>query len=97
MGKKTIIWIGPFVLALILFQFLYWAPSGLSSEGEVMIIDVVGAISPGSAAFLKRGIEEAEERDVHLVVIQLDTPGGLGSSMRTMVKSILNSSVPVVV
>jgi membrane-bound serine protease (ClpP class) len=62
-----------------------------------MIIDLVGAISPGSAAFLKRGIEEAEEREVHLVVIRLDTPGGLGSSMRTMVKSILNSSVPVVV
>jgi len=62
-----------------------------------MIIDLVGAISPGSAAFLKRGIEEAEERDVHLVIIRLDTPGGLGSSMRTMVKSILNSSVPVVV
>jgi membrane-bound serine protease (ClpP class) len=88
---------GPFALALILFQFLYWAPAGLSSEGEVMIIDIVGAISPGSAAFLKRGIEEAEEREVHLVVIQLDTPGGLGSSMRTMVKSILNSTVPVVV
>lgn len=97
MGKKTIIWMGPFALALILFQFLYWAPAGLSSEGEVMIIDLVGAISPGSAAFLKRGIEEAEEREVHLVVIRLDTPGGLGSSMRTMVKSILNSSVPVVV
>jgi membrane-bound serine protease (ClpP class) len=97
MGKKTIIWIGPFALALILFQFLYWAPSGLSSEGEVMIIDLVGAISPGSAAFLKKGIEEAEERDIHLVIIRLDTPGGLGSSMRTMVKSILNSSVPVVV
>jgi membrane-bound serine protease (ClpP class) len=97
MGKKTIIWIGPFALALILFQFLYWAPSGLSSEGEVMIIDLVGAISPGSAAFLERGIEEAEEREVHLVIIRLDTPGGLGSSMRTMVKSILNSSVPVVV
>ncbi len=97
MGKKTIIWMGPFALALILFQFFCWAPSGLSSEGEVMIIDLVGAISPGSAAFLKRGIEEAEEREVHLVVIRLDTPGGLGSSMRTMVKSILNSSVPVVV
>ncbi len=97
MGKKTIIWMGPFALALILFHFFYWAPSGLSSEGEVMIIDLVGAISPGSAAFLKRGIEEAEEREIHLVIIRLDTPGGLGSSMRTMVKSILNSTVPVVV
>jgi membrane-bound serine protease (ClpP class) len=97
MGKKTIIWMGPFALALILFQFFYGAPTGLSSEGEVMIIDIVGPISPGSAAFLKRGIEEAEDREVPLVVIRLDTPGGLGSSMRTMVKSILNSTVPVVV
>jgi membrane-bound serine protease (ClpP class) len=97
MGKKIIIWMGPFALAFILLQLLTWAPSGFSSEDEVTVIDIVGPISPGSAAFLKRGIEEAEAREVHLVVIRLDTPGGLGSSMRTMVKSILNSSVPVVV
>ena len=97
MSKKTIIWMGPFALAFILFLLFGWAPSGLSTEGEVMIIDIVGPISPGSAAFLERGMEEAAKRDAHLVVIRLDTPGGLGSSMRTMVKSILNSPVPVVV
>lgn len=97
MGKKTIIWMGPFALALILSLVLGWTPPGLPNEGEAVIIDLVGPISPGSAAFLERGIEEARKRGAHLVIIRLDTPGGLGSSMRTMVKAILNSSVPVVV
>jgi len=66
-------------------------------EREVLILDLEGPISPASASFLTRGLSEAEERDAALVVVRLDTPGGLGSSMRTMVKAILNSPVPVVV
>ena len=50
-----------------------------------------------AAAFLTRGLEDAEERGSELVIIRLDTPGGLVPSMRVMVKGIMNSSVPVVV
>ena len=46
---------------------------------------------------MSRGIEEAEKSDAALAIVMLDTPGGLASSMRTMVKAILNSRVPVVV
>jgi membrane-bound serine protease (ClpP class) len=97
MGKKTRLGMGSFALTLILLYFVIWAPPGLSNESEVLIIDLVGTISPGSAAFLDNGMEEARKRDAQLIIIQLDTPGGLGSSMRTMVKSILNSPIPVVV
>jgi membrane-bound serine protease (ClpP class) len=62
-----------------------------------MIIEMEGPINPGSATFLTRGLEEAESRDAVLIIIRLDTPGGLASSMRTMVKNILNSRIPVVV
>jgi len=62
-----------------------------------MIIELEGAISPATATFLARGIEKAEDQGFVMVVIRLDTPGGLASSMRTMVKSILNARVPVVV
>ncbi len=55
------------------------------------------SINPGTAAFLSRGIESAEKSKAKLIIVRLDTPGGLASSMRTMVKSIMNSSVPVVV
>jgi len=65
--------------------------------GQVFIMDLEGAISPASAMYVKRGIETASEKGAVLVVIRMDTPGGLASSMRTIVKAILNSSVPVVV
>jgi membrane-bound serine protease (ClpP class) len=82
-----------FCLGLVLFH----EPIGFGKGNEVLVFELEGPINPGTATFLTRGIEEAEKRDAALVVIRLDTPGGLASSMRTMVKAILNSPVPVVV
>jgi len=62
-----------------------------------MIVELEGPISSGAATNLTRGIKTAEDRGASLVIIQLDTPGGLVVSMKTMVKTIMNSSVPVVV
>jgi membrane-bound serine protease (ClpP class) len=70
---------------------------GLTKGGEIRIIELEGPINPGAAAFLTRGLEDAEKSGVELIIIRLDTPGGLVPSMRTMVKGIMNSSVPVVV
>lgn len=70
---------------------------GLTKGGEVRIIELEGPINPGAAAFLTRGLEDAEKSGVELIIIRLDTPGGLVPSMRTMVKGIMNSNVPVVV
>ena len=64
---------------------------------QVIIIDLEGPINPGSALYVVRGLEEAEKRHAAFSIIRLDTPGGLGSSMRTIVKAILNSQIPVVV
>lgn len=83
-------------IAGMLFFFL-GVPIGSAAEGEVVILNLDGAINPGTAAFLVRGIETAEKSEAKLVIVTLDTPGGLASSMRTMVKTIMNSSVPVVV
>jgi membrane-bound serine protease (ClpP class) len=70
---------------------------GLGKESEVTIIELEGPINPGAAAFLTRGLEDAEKNGSELVIIRLDTPGGLVPSMRMMVKGIMNSPVPVVV
>ncbi|MBN1850974.1 MAG: nodulation protein NfeD [Deltaproteobacteria bacterium] len=84
---------GVFILCLLGLV----SPSMVAAANDVMIIGVDGPISPGSATFLARGIKEAESVNASLVIVQLDTPGGLGSSMRTMVKAITNSKIPVVV
>jgi len=66
-------------------------------SGEAMIIELEGPISPGSAMYVIRGLERAEEEGAALCILRLDTPGGLATSMRSIVKAILNSSVPVAV
>ncbi len=61
----------------------------------VFILDVHDAIGPGSADYLIRGIVRAKQAQASLVVISLDTPGGLDTSMRKIIQAILASPVPV--
>jgi membrane-bound serine protease (ClpP class) len=84
------------MLALGLILQLVSQSAG-DGPGQVFIMDLEGAINPASAMYVKKGIETASEKGADLVVIRLDTPGGLASSMRTIVKAILNSAVPVAV
>jgi len=68
-----------------------------AEKNSAMVIELEGTINPGTAQFVIKGLKRAEVSKHMLVIIRLDTPGGLDSSMRSIVKSILNSSVPVVV
>ncbi len=77
--------------------FLLIATNVLAERSEVYIIKVADAISPGTAEFIKIGIKTAEERAATVIIIELDTPGGLAESMRLIVQNILGSKVPVVV
>jgi membrane-bound serine protease (ClpP class) len=70
---------------------------GASSAGEAHVIVVEGAIGPVAARFISQEIERAEEAAAACLVIELDTPGGLDTSMRSIIQSILASKVPVVV
>jgi len=92
MNKKLIL-VGMLCLALLGLG----ETVGSGKGREVTIIEVEGPINPGSASFLTRGLEDAGKRGSELVIIRLDTPGGLVPSMRVMVKGIMNSPVPVVV
>ncbi len=70
-------------------------PASTAPSGDIHRIALEGAISPASADYLVRNLEQAAEADARLVLIRLDTPGGLEASMRDMVSAILNSPVPV--
>ncbi len=84
-------------LTVLLLVLPFCAPAACLAQDKALIVELEGAINPASAMFLERALLRAKEMGASLVIIRLDTPGGLASSMRTMVKAILNSPVPVVV
>jgi membrane-bound serine protease (ClpP class) len=74
--------------------FLGSAPLA-QGDGTAVLLDLDGAIGVATAEYIIGGIEDAEERNAQLVVIRMDTPGGLVNSMRDIVTAILGSDVPV--
>ena len=81
--------------ALLAFLVLASAPIA-AADGTAVVLELDGAIGVATAEFIINGIEEAEERDATLVIIRMDTPGGLVNSMRDIISAILGSDVPVV-
>jgi len=73
------------------------AQSQGSSSPHVDLIVIYGSINPAVDDFIRESIARAKSNGAHALIIQLDTPGGLLSSTRTIVKEILGAPVPVIV
>ena len=67
------------------------------AAAPVLVAPLVGPIGPASADFVRRALERAKRENAQLLVLRLDTPGGLDTSMREIVKEVLASPVPVAV
>ena len=86
------------VVVMVLASIIVGLPiEAHAAKGEVYAVKVAGTINPGLAEFLIRSIETSSGEGAACLVIQLDTPGGLALSMRSIVMAMLASDIPVVV
>jgi len=86
-------------LAILLWVAAAWGVGGAlaAAPGPVMVATISTSINPVTADYLSSAIERAEEDNATLLVLELDTPGGLDTAMRQMVQDIIRSPVPVAV
>ncbi len=83
--------------ALVSLGALAWVAPVLSQSKVVLVAPIRGTIDPGSSNFLKSSIVRARKQRAAALIVELDTPGGLVSSVQEMAQSIAMSTVPVVV
>lgn len=94
---------GPFlrygsgVLLALLLGFSTSTPVRAGLNGEAVVATYEGIINPVAAEYLHDAIASAQETGAYVLIIKLDTPGGLDTSMRLIVKDITNAAIPVVV
>ena len=91
--KRGAIWGGLLAAGLV---FLLAAPASASYTQPIVVVSLTGTVDPLSARYVERGINTAKTEHASSVLIKIDTPGGLSSSMRSIVQAIAGSKVPVV-
>jgi len=82
-----------FAVVLILFTSMVAG----AAQGKVVHLFLKGTIHPITAEYVTKGLESAEKNQAETVVLQIETPGGLSESMRTIISAMINSKVPVIV
>ena len=82
-------------LGLVFLLMLLWGSVHAGGQRLAVILDVKGPIGPATSDYIHRSLKNAQEQDASLVILRMDTPGGLDVSMREIIQDILSSPIPV--
>jgi hypothetical protein len=81
---------------LLILYLVISSPLNAQAQREALLIPIDEAIGAATGEYVVHGLEAAQASNVELVILRLDTPGGLDKAMRRIIKAILASEVPVV-
>ncbi len=87
----------PTIAAFVLFLLILSLPLLSQGKGSYGIVELTGTVNPVNTEYVIDAIKSSQKNSHKFIVLQLDTPGGLMSSMRDLIKTILTSEIPVVV
>ncbi|MEJ2694713.1 MAG: nodulation protein NfeD, partial [Candidatus Thiodiazotropha sp.] len=85
-----------FFLLLLLSPVAWGGGVAETEQRQAYLVEIDGAIGPATADYFNRSLDKAESANLPLLIIRMDTPGGLDTSMRDIVKRIIAARIPVV-
>src|SRR4051812_34914333 len=96
-GTKAIVILRACLVMLALVAGIAAAPGQSAAAGKVVLVDINGAIGITTVRLIARAIEQAKKESADAVVLRLDTPGGLVSATRDIVRDMTASPIPIIV
>lgn len=93
--KRLVIFLFSYALLLLACPTAFTSFSGESPSSKAKLLILDGSVNPGTAHYLVSNIQSAEEEGYQLIILQMNTPGGLDLAMRDIIREILSSNIPV--